>query len=268
MEYLFKCWERLKETLANKYILLFLDYDGTLTPIVESPADAVIPRQTKELLRRLSKNPQVKLSIVSGRALKNVKGIVGIKDIIYVGNHGLEIEGPKIRFESPVSPRLSATITEIKEELSEKLSAIKGAFVEDKGLTLSVHYRLVHKKLAPLVKTIVHETLILHVVKNIIKIKPGKKVLEIRPPVEWDKGKVALWLLVRQLAILEDKNVLPIYVGDDLTDEDAFKALRNKGLTVFVGKPTASYARYYLKNTGEVTEFLKRILALQETGNI
>ncbi|MGE5197395.1 MAG: trehalose-phosphatase, partial [Deltaproteobacteria bacterium] len=140
-----------------------------------------------------------------------------------------------------------------------KITSISGAFMEDKGLSLSLHYRLADKKQIPLVKTIFHETVIVPLVRDKIAIRSGKMVLEVRPPVAWDKGRVVLWLLARQRFAVKDSEVLPVYIGDDVSDEDAFKALENKGLTVFVGAPKASSARYYLKDSGEVVEFLRRL---------
>jgi len=268
MKNIFRHWDRLKEELSNRYIMLFLDYDGTLTPIVSSPRIALISREAKELLNELSNSPKCKLAIISGRALKDIINIIGLKGIIYSGNHGLEIKGPKIKFATPVSARYKAILKHLKNNLKKKLSFIKGAFVEDKGLSLSLHYRLVDKKNIPQVKTIFHETVILYLVRNKIKIKTGKMVLEVRPPSEWDKGKVVLWLLTRQRFALKGKNVFPIYIGDDKTDEDAFKALEKKGLTIFVGEPKVSYAKYYLKDTGEVFEFLQKVLVLLNARNI
>jgi trehalose 6-phosphate phosphatase len=259
MKNLFRHWDNLQKELSGKYIMLFLDYDGTLTPIVDRPEKASIAKEVKDLLGKLSKSPRCKLAIISGRALKDIKNIIGLKEIIYSGNHGLEIEGPKIKFEPLVSPGYKMILEHIKNDLRQKISSIRGAFVEDKGLSLSLHYRLVDKKQIPQIKTIFHEITILYLVRNKIKIKAGKMVLEVRPPAEWDKGKVVLWLLTRQVFATQKGRILPIYIGDDATDEDAFKALKNRGLTVFVGEPKQSYAKYYLKNTKEVIDFLRRI---------
>ena len=102
-----------------------------------------------------------------------------------------------------------------------------------------------------------------YIVRSKIKINSGKKVYEIRPPIMWDKGKVALWLLARQQFLLERNKILPVYIGDDVTDEDAFKALKKKGLTIFVGERASSEAEYYLKTTEEVAEFLRLIFDLK-----
>lgn len=239
--------------------MLLLDYDGTLIPIVEAPQGAVIPKETKELLQKLSKTSYCKIGIISGRSLEDIKKTVGINGIIYAGNHGLEIEGPKIKFESQVSPRLKSVIRSIVKEMRHQLSDIKGVLIEDKGLTLSIHYRLVDQKDMPALKRTVSETINPYAARGKIKINSGKKVYEIKPPVQWDKGKVVLWLMARQQFTAGEERFLPIYIGDDITDEDAFRALKRKGLTIFVGESRSSNADYYLKNTEEVTKFLRLI---------
>ncbi len=263
MDYLFSEWGKLRSRLSNRYIFIFLDYDGTLAPIVETPERAAMPEETKEVLKELSRNKKCKIVIISGRSLKDLKERVGLNNVMYVGNHGLEIEGSRIKFESYVSPRYRIALKRIKNDLTKKFSLINGVILEDKGLSLSVHYRLVNPKYVPKVKAIFHEATIIYLVRNKIKVKSGKMVLEIRPPLEWGKGKAALWLLMRQTFASKEAEVLPIYLGDDLTDEGAFKVLRNKGLTVLIGKPKESHAQYYLKNLDEAVCFLKMILGAQ-----
>jgi len=263
MRNIFYYWDELEKKLSNKYIMLFLDYDGTLTPIVETPKKANISLSTKDLLKRLSQKHNCKIAIISGRALEDIKNKISIKNIIYSGNHGLQIEGPRIKFEATVSQRYKSILEQTKKELDGRLSTIKGALIEDKGFSLSLHYRLADKKQIPFIKTVFDKVVINYLVRGKIKIKSGKKVLEVRPPVEWDKGKIVLWLLARQQANLVNKKIIPIYIGDDITDEDAFEVLKNKGLTIFVGNPKPSHAKYYLKNTKEVFELLNRILAIR-----
>jgi trehalose 6-phosphate phosphatase len=264
MQYVFKKLDTLKERLKGKYLFIFLDYDGTLTPIVKTPDRAILSSQTREVLRKLSENPSCKVAIISGRSLEDIKNMLTLKSVIYSGNHGLEIEGPKLRFITPISETYRKVMTQIKDELTGKIASFKGAFIEDKGLSLTLHFRLVKPKQIPLLKTAFHETVILRLVANKIKIKAGKKVLEVRPILEWDKGKVVLWLFGRQKCCGTEAEILPVYIGDDLTDEDAFKALQHLGITIFVGKPKPSYAHYYLKNPDEVRELLEMILKLQE----
>ena len=262
MEYLFSKWDDLREDFINRHIYLFIDYDGTLTPIVEQPDKAAISWDMRNLLRDLSTKQGCSVGIISGRALKDIKKMVALERIIYVGNHGLEIEGSKIKFESQISSQLFSIIRNLKEELTNKLSKIKGIFVEDKDVTLSVHYRLATRSSYLLAKKIIEEVIQPFLARNKIKVSYGKKVIDIKPPVQWNKGRVVAWLLARQTFILGNHQIMPIYLGDDVTDEDAFGMLKNKGLTIYIGKPKNSQAKYYLKDTQEVFEFLKKILCL------
>ncbi len=264
MHYLFKSWDMLKGRLKGKHIFLFLDYDGTLTPIANTPDRAIMSEEIKLLLERLSRSPFCKIAIISGRSLDDIKNRVGLKGVIYSGNHGLEIEGPKIKFIMPVKPGYEKILKQIKKELSAKIASIKGVFIEDKGFSLALHFRLASKNSITLAKAVLYETAIIDSVSNKVKIKAGKKVLEVGPILEWDKGKVVLWLLARQKFAKDTSNVLPIYIGDDFTDEDAFRALQHTGITIFVGKPKSSCANYYVKNIKEVTKLFKEILLLQE----
>lgn len=262
MVHLFKDEERFKRALKKRHIYLFLDYDGTLAPIARTPAGAAMPDVLKDALSRLSKAGDVKIAVVSGRSLKDIKGRIGLKNIVYVGNHGFEIEGPKMRFESPVSVKYKTLLKSLKSRLKKNLARIKGVLIEDKDYSLSIHYRLVDKKHVPVLKALFHESTIRDEVRNNIATGTGKMLLEVRPPVDWDKGKAVSWLLDRQRSILKQRahRIFPVYVGDDVTDEDAFKTLKDEGLTIFVGRPKKSLAKYYLNDTAEVNQLLKLIL--------
>jgi len=262
MRYIFDDLKKIKRNLEGKYLYLFLDYDGTLAPIVATPNKAVISIETKRLLGFLSEKKNCRLAIISGRDLSDIKKKIGLKNIIYSGNHGFQIEGPKIKYELAVPAGYKKILQRIRLKLKEKLSGINGALLEDKNLSLALHFRLAGKKQRSSIKTIFHETIIIYLVKNKISIKSGKKVLEVRPPLPWDKGKVVLWLLARQEVLTKSQKIIPIYIGDDITDEDAFKALKNKGLTIFVGYTDYSQAKYYVKDVKEVQDFLKYILSV------
>jgi len=262
MEYLLNDWDLIKDKIKNKYLFIFLDFDGTLVPIVATPDKAALSGEARALLTEISNSTRARIAFITGRTVSDIKNKISLKNAIYSGNHGLEIEGPKIKFEPVVSPRFRKVLEKIRNNFKARTASFNGILIEDKGLSLSFHYRLAEKKQIPQIKTIFHEVTIIPMVRNEIKIKSGKMVLEVRPPVDWDKGKVVMWLLARQIFVSKATQVLPIYVGDDLTDEDAFKALYKKGLTIFVGEPKKSYAQYYLKNPNEVVDFLKRISAL------
>jgi trehalose 6-phosphate phosphatase len=257
-------WNSLFREPLKKSILLFLDYDGTLAPIAPTPEEAVMSRENKQLLEKLSQMPDVQLVVISGRALSDVKRMVGIPGIIYSGNHGWEIEGVDIHFESLLSPEISAMFESIKYELAAKLCDIQGAFIEDKGATLSVHYRLVPEDKQLLVKRLSHLTWQNYQKQNRIRVSPGKKVLEIRPPVDWDKGKAALWILRKQEILKGKDKLLPIYIGDDVSDEEAFKALKGKAITILVSdEDRPSEAEYRISGPKQVTEILKNMVEFE-----
>jgi len=257
MKNLLESWDDVRKAWGNKSIILFLDYDGTLASIAPSPSQAVLSAENKELLERLVKIPMFQVVVISGRSLEDVEKMVGIKGIVYIGNHGWEIEGSSMHFESLIPLEISSMMERIKYELIMQLSDISGAFVEDKGVTLSVHYRMVAPDKEFLVKRIFDHVTMPYRRKNEIKSHAGKKVFELKPPLEWDKGKAALWLIRKQEILKGKGGVLPVYIGDDSTDEDAFKVLKNKGTTVFVGTEKSSSAQYCLSGPEEVTKFLK-----------
>jgi len=268
VKYLFDEWEVLSERFRSRRIFLFLDYDGTLTPITGKPGQAVLSGGVRKVLQRLAEKPAYRLAVISGRAIADIKKIVGIAGIVYAGNHGLEIEGPELKHHIFLHPRYRRILMEAGDTLENAVAGIKGAFVEDKGLSLSVHYRLVEPEKIPGLLTNLRRALSGYVSRNEVKVKKGKMIIEVNPPVAWDKGKSVLWLIARWKAAAGDRNTLPVYLGDDRTDEDAFRAIGNKGVTVFVGNPASAdtRARYYLRGTPEVTEFLKKITELKEIG--
>jgi len=270
VSYIFSSLEGIKKSLRNKFIYLFLDYDGTLSPIAQTPAKACMPDRAKELLLKLSKMPNCRIAIVSGRSLTDISKRVGLKNIVYVGNHGFEIKGPKIKFRSPVSHEYRKILKELKAKLKKDLSPFKGVFIEDKGFCLAVHYRLADENDISAIASKFYISTFIDEFRNNIQVKSGKMVREIRPPVLWNKGIAALWLLDQQSSAMKNKKteVLPIYIGDDTTDEDAFRVLKDRGMTVFVGKPKNTKARFYLRDTSEVITFLELILNNRDSGII
>jgi len=261
MKHLLGEWAKLKKSFRDtQKILLLLDYDGTLSSIAPRPDKAFLDRKIKKTLILLSKKNDVLIGIVSGRALTKVKKLVGIKNIYYVGNHGFEIKGPTIKYIHPACRRFKPVIKKLKKLLNKTLSNIKGVIVEDKKLTITVHYRLVKHKELKRLKEIFKRTCTPFVSDRKIKLSYGKKSWEIRPPVKWDKGEAVKKILHK----FSKKDILPIYLGDDVTDEDAFRVLRVKGLSVFIGNPfKKSNAKYYLKSVSEVRLFLKKLVNLR-----
>ena len=256
MRYLFDHRKQLQSRLAKRNIFLFLDYDGTLSPIVSHPKKAKISKKCRKLLKNLSLRKKICLAVISGRSLRDIKSRVGIKNIIYSGNHGLEVAGLKTKPKKTASEAFKLAIKKIKRDLNYQLNPFKGAIVEDKGITLSIHYRMVASGEVSRLKAAFRKAIRASGVNNEIKVREGKKVFEIRPPIDWNKGKIVLWLLKEYDFGGKQQAATPIYIGDDKTDEDAFKALKKIGLTIFVGKPRKSSADYYLKSTNDVLKFL------------
>jgi trehalose-phosphatase len=251
-----KILRRIKKDIAEKIkrakkIIFFLDYDGTLTPIRKKPKLARLKTRRKALLTKLAKSNCYSVFIISGRSLKDVKRLIGLNCISYVGNHGIECEGPGLKYVNGPAKALKKPIQGAYARLKKKIK-IKGIILENKTYTLSLHYRLADPKKIPTLKKIFYDTISTLRKAKKIKITEGKKILEIRPDVEWNKGKIVNWILKK-----EKKNILPIYIGDDKTDEDAFKALRRKGVTILVSKNRKkTSARYRLNSPKEVIKFL------------
>jgi len=240
--------------------VLFLDYDGTLTPIVENPEDAVISPEMKKAVDRLS--GLIPVYIVSGRDLQDVKKLVGLNDLIYAGSHGFDIEGPDgFKKQHPDAVNCLPQFDHTEKVLREKLNEIQGAKVERKLFAIAVHYRQVKEaeveKVENLVKTI-------HQEEDCFKLAGGKKIFELKPNLEWNKGYAVLWLLEKLHG--QDENVVPIYFGDDLTDEDAFEALKKvDGFGVLVGDHESdTESSFYLEEPSEVQTVFTQLIKFLE----
>jgi trehalose-phosphatase len=257
VRHLLDSWEELKADLADRSLYLFLDYDGTLSPIVRDPARAVLALGMKRRLERLVRHGRCRIAVISGRALSDIRDRVGIAGIVYGGNHGLEVEGAGVSFRCPVPPAARRALAEMRGRLEKALASVPGAFMEDKGLSLTVHVRKVKRADLPAVERAVAEAAGPYRIPGGVDVRPGKEVFEVLPCVAWDKGKTVLCLLKE--GAVGGEAPWPVCMGDDRTDEDAFRAVRGKGVTVFVGEPRTTEARYYLRNIGEVAEFLGRL---------
>jgi len=238
-------------------LVLLLDFDGTLAPIVDRPELAAMPDFTRRALERLMAMPGVEVAVVSGRGEADVRERAAIPGIAYAGNHGMEIHGPGIDRIHPEAAAARPVLERAARELRDAIAGIPGAFVEDKELTLSVHFRLApRERLGEL-----HE-IIRRVVDPLpgVHLTEGKQVIEVRPNVDWNKGKAVLFLL-EQMHPPAGAPVL--YFGDDRTDEDAFRALRDadagEGVLIAEQVPEESAASSYLHAPAEVGEVFARL---------
>jgi trehalose 6-phosphate phosphatase len=252
--------ERFEEIAAkaeNKRIAVLLDYDGTLTPIVDDPEKALLSDAMKDTLLDLAKN--VPAAVISGRDRPDVQRLVGIKSIFYAGSHGFDIAGPDGMEIGPEKGKeFLPALNQAEKELKNTINAVSGAWVERKRFSVAVHYRKVQEPDVEKVKQAVEEVAALH---PDLRESGGKMIFELQPKMDWHKGKALTWILEEME--IDKSDVVPFYIGDDVTDEDAFRSLKGKGIGVVVmDPPRDTDARYRLKDTDEVERFLKKLSRL------
>ncbi len=242
--------------MEHRRTAIFTDYDGTLTPIVSQPEAATLSAGMKRTLAGLARSCTV--AVISGRDLDDVRGMIGLDELIYAGSHGFEIAGPAgMHIAREEGTRFLPLLDEAERELSGALAAITGVRLERKKFAVAVHYRNADPGAAATVAAAADRAL---QNRESLRKRSGKKIFEVQPAVDWHKGKAVTWMLER--LGLDEPDVLPFYLGDDTTDEDAFRALRDRGVTVVVAagdRPTD--ARYRLRDPGEVREFLEILAA-------
>lgn len=235
-------------------ILLMLDFDGTLAPIRRNPEDVVLGHKTKRILNLVRENRQARLAIISGRSLADIIKRVGLKGIYYAGCHGLEIEGPDLHYLHPAAEAARPSLEKVARDLRQRMTSIPGIDIEDKGWTLAVHFRKVgHKAIGLANKTVAR---LVKDFRKDLRIMPGRKVLEIMPRAYGGKGMAVAELL----RLFKRERPFPIYVGDDLTDEDAFQAIKGRGLCILVDNRERSggtLSNYRMGSIDEVRGFLK-----------
>ncbi|MBV0925848.1 trehalose-phosphatase [Halomicroarcula limicola] len=230
-------------------LLLGVDFDGTLAPIVPDPDDAAITDSARESLVDLAKHPRVTVAAVSGRELSDLVDRVDIDGLVYAGNHGLEIRAGETTFVHPAAARQRAQIRHLSERLRDRLTDFPECTVENKSLTATVHVRGSDHaaRVASATETFVAEA------ENDVRVVPGKCVRELRPAVEWDKGAA-----MELLAEAASDGYRPLYIGDDTTDEDGFRAVQPDGVAAKVGTvaETGTAADFELREQAAVPRLL------------
>lgn len=250
----------VERRLTGRKAAVFLDYDGVLTPIVDRPEDAVMSEDMRTTVRELATRCPV--CIITGRDRVVAQQLMGVDDLVVAGSHGFDIWTPQQG--SITDDRVSGyldLITKVTDRLRDDVGSIPGVRIEPKRASVAVHYRLVAPEDRDRVAKSVQILLAEH--PDEVALTPGKMVYEIKPNVDWDKGKAVL-NLIDVLGLGDD--VMPLYLGDDITDEDAFRALRDRGIGIFVGRaddPEVSdretAAQFLLESVDEVQRFLTRL---------
>ncbi|TVR09092.1 MAG: trehalose-phosphatase [Salinarimonadaceae bacterium] len=231
---------------------VFLDYDGTLAEIVENPADARLADPMRAAVSALAQTCPV--AIVSGRDLEDVRALVDLEGLHYAGSHGFVMAGPGgWRETAPEGAPFPPILDAAEAALRDALAGADGVVVERKSFSLAVH----HRRAAPGAEALVEAALArVLAAQPRLSFSAGKKVFDVKPRVDWDKGRATLALL-RRFA----EGATPLYIGDDTTDEDAFRALAGPGVTIVVrdGGDRATAADYALDGVSAVEEFLRRL---------
>ncbi len=248
---------KIGDAVYEKTPVLFLDYDGTLTPIVQRPEAAVISDEMKEVLNECASKFTV--AAVSGRDMDDLKSRIKLENMIYAGSHGFRISGPEGLYmehekTDEILPRLDAIEKKLQDVFSE---GVEGVQIERKRYAIAIHYRNAEEKDVPFIRQKSFEAI---EQSEGFKIGEGKKILEIKPDIDWHKGKAVLWIL-EKLGLNDTGKYVPIYIGDDTTDEDAYRALKGKGFGIQVG-PGAEQtaAQFKLKNVYQVRLLLKELV--------
>ncbi|KAJ7965381.1 Trehalose 6-phosphate phosphatase [Quillaja saponaria] len=270
-------FDRMMKAAKGKRIVVFLDYDGTLSPIVDDPDRAFMSDEMRAAVCEVAK--YFPTAIISGRSRDKVKEFVKLSNVYYAGSHGMDIMVPAIPVESSDGKLLNTMDTEVLFQpakkflpeiieiftlLKEKTKEIQGARLEDNGFCISVHFRQVRQedygKLEERVKSVLEN-------HSEFCLTGGRKVMEIRPSIEWNKGH-ALEYFLDTLGLSNSSDVIPIYIGDDRTDEDAFKVIqsRGQGYPIIVSSiPKDTKAGYSLLDPSEVLTFLQRLARWRKT---
>ncbi|MEK7539388.1 MAG: trehalose-phosphatase [Patescibacteria group bacterium] len=260
MKNLFDDIQKIKKLIEKKGgAVLLLDFDGVLSAIAPTPDEAFISDENTALLKECAKRFPV--AIITGRELSDIKKKMNIKGLSYIASHGLEWEEDEKYHIKPIPKETIKTINSAKQKIKSLISCYPGMIFEDKSFMLAIHYRIMNPNLVSKFKREIKKILKPILKNNKLRLDHNLKTFELRPEIDWDKGDSVLWA-EEHFNKKTGKNFRPIYIGDSLTDEDAFTALKKDGITIRVGEKKKSAARWYLRDQKEVSLFLKWLLSL------
>ncbi len=247
--------EQLFKIKGKRQLVVFLDYDGTMTPIVSDPDAANLPDENREIITHLTE--QTAVVAISGRDLQDLKSKIKLDSVIYAGSHGFDILGPNdLKMVHESEKDITPALDDAEKKLNEVLKNINGVKVERKKFAIAVHYRNVEED--KLVESVINKVQKIADRQKILKTGGGKKIMELKPNIDWNKGYALTWL--KEKMNWNSEKYFLIFIGDDLTDEDGFKSIKDDGIGILVGshgeKTSATYA---LNDTNEVTDFLHRL---------
>ncbi|WCJ22399.1 Haloacid dehalogenase-like hydrolase (HAD) superfamily protein [Euphorbia peplus] len=267
-------FEGMMKQAEGKNLVVFLDYDGTLSPIVDDPEQAFMSDKMRLAVEQVA--CIFPTAIVSGRSRDKVKSFVQLQNVTYAGSHGMDILTTTPSFNGKIQDKeviyfqpakaFLPKIQEIRKVLEEKTKIIRGSTVENNTFCVSVHYRRVKVEDVDTLKEIVKSIMEAY---PAFRISGGRKVMEIRPRIDWDKGR-ALQYIIQNLGFDKTNDFLPMYLGDDKTDEDAFKIIKDigRGYPIIVSSIVKeTKASYSLRDTNEVNDFLIQLVNWKKTSS-
>jgi trehalose 6-phosphate phosphatase len=243
---------RIQSLLAERPSLLCcLDFDGTLAPIADDPAVPELTEANRAALSSLAATDRVDVAVVSGRSLADVRTRVDVPGVDYAGNHGLELDIDGEESTHPLAAARLPTVRRVRDELAPRLAPLTGCTLEDKRLTLTVHTRGASQADATLARKRTR-TVVDAVAGDDLHVSSGKRVLELRPAFPSGKD-----LAVRLLEEHAGDDTLVVAVGDDTTDEAAFRAVAPDGVSVHVGDGADTAADYRVDGPAGVANVLR-----------
>jgi trehalose 6-phosphate phosphatase len=243
--------------LTDRRPAVFYDFDGTLSDIVDDPDAARPVAGAVEAVQKLS--AQCPVAVLSGRDLADVTKRLGVPGIWYAGSHGFELTAPDgTHHQNEDAAAAIPVLGQAAGELRDRLGSIPGVVVEHKRFGVAVHYRNAARDRVDEVAAAVRAAGL----RDALRVTTGREVIELRPDMDWDKGKTLRWV-IEHLSEADAGPLVPIYVGDDITDEDAFDAIRADGVPILVrhnedGDRTTA-ARFALDSPARVAEFTERL---------
>ncbi|MEK7128569.1 MAG: trehalose-phosphatase [Patescibacteria group bacterium] len=260
MKYIFPKLPEIEDKIkSQKYMALLLDFDGTISPIVKKPESACLPEKTRNILKKI--NEIFPVVIVTGRPLNVIKKKIGVRQFLYAASHGWE-RNFGVKFRKKIVPKFVLKKLNQFRKIVEKIKEYyPSLIIEKKPYSVTFHYHLMPTGQKKSLKGWLEKFFKIVHKQTSIKVFYDKETIEILPGLNWTKGNIAK-LALKYLHKKNSKKFTPIYIGDSLTDEDAFRALK-KGITIRVGKNETSAAKWYLRDQSEVNIFLKWLLSLK-----
>lgn len=250
-------WREMRRRTGH--MLIALDFDGTIAPIVPQPQEAWMTDAARAAIERLLKRNDTDVAIISGRSIDDLRARCDIEGLYFAGNHGLQLHGPDVHETRAEARELLPHVRAFRSRLDDVLDGFDDIFLEDKELTLSIHYRAVEneaegERVREAVERAFAQT------PEGMRLTYGKKVVEVRPDTDWNKGDATI-ALIESVERARNSPVFTLFLGDDRTDEDAFRAVRHVGAGVIVAEspPADTHARARVSNVDQAVALLNAL---------